>query len=114
MRSRLALMAILALGILMSGSGATLAISGAAGDNDASVAQYAKPNEDNEKGGNNLAGAQQGGGESEQPDQVAVTDDAGGSLPFTGFLAIPLLLGGVALTATGFVLRRQASEDDSA
>ena len=40
--------------------------------------------------------------------------DSGSSLPFTGFLAIPLLLGGVALAGTGFVLRRRASEHDSA
>ena len=108
-------MAILAIGILMSMSGAGLAISGVAGDNDASVAQYAAPQTENEGGGNNLAGAEQGGGGgSEEPDQVAATDDSGGSLPFTGLLAIPLLLGGVALTTTGFVLRRQASENDSA
>lgn len=113
MRSRLALMAVLALGILMSGSGATLAITGAAGDDDASVAQYGT-NENGNENEDNLAGAQQGGGDSNEPEQVAATGDSGSSLPFTGFLAIPLLLGGVALTGTGFVLRRKASEHDSA
>lgn len=113
MRSRLALMAVLALGILMSGSGATLAITGAAGDDDASVAQYGT-NENGNENESNLAGTQQGGGDSNEPEQVAATGDSAGSLPFTGFLAIPLLIGGVALTGTGFVLRRQASKRDSA
>jgi hypothetical protein len=33
-----------------------------------------------------------------------------GSLPFTGFVAIPLLVGGVALAGTGAVLRRRTRE----
>ena len=42
------------------------------------------------------AGAQGTGGEEQ--------------LPFTGFAAIPILLGGVALLTTGLVLRRRAGE----
>ena len=32
-------------------------------------------------------------------------------LPFTGFAAIPILLGGVALLASGLVLRRRTADD---
>ncbi|HEV2774411.1 MAG TPA: hypothetical protein VGV90_02360, partial [Solirubrobacteraceae bacterium] len=36
---------------------------------------------------------------------------AGGSdLPFTGFAAIPMLLGGIALLATGLVVRRRTPD----
>jgi hypothetical protein len=107
MKSRLALTAILVLGVMMSGTGATIAITGASDDGSAGVAQYGQSQEE---GGGNLAGAQQGGGEETQPaEQVAAQGDSG-SLPFTGFLAIPLLVGGVALVGTGAALRRRARE----
>ena len=107
MKSRLALTAILVLGVMMSGTGATIAITGASDDGSAGVAQYGQ---NQEEGGGNLAGAQQGGGDDTQPaEQVAAQGDSG-SLPFTGFVAIPLLLGGVALVGTGAVLRRRVRE----
>ena len=34
----------------------------------------------------------------------------GNSLPFTGYLAIPVLLGGVALAGTGLVLRKKSKD----
>jgi hypothetical protein len=43
---------------------------------------------------------------------AAGTGSTGGNdLPFTGYLAIPVLLGGVALLASGLVLRRRSAGD---
>ena len=36
---------------------------------------------------------------------------SGNELPFTGFAAIPILLGGVALLSMGLVLRRRTRTD---
>ena len=36
----------------------------------------------------------------------------GNELPFTGFAAIPILLGGVALLSVGLVLRRRTRTDN--
>lgn len=106
MKSRLALTMILVLGVMMSGTGATIAITGASDNGSAGVAQYG-----DQEGNDNLAGAQQGGGgdDTQPTEQVAAQGDSG-SLPFTGFLAIPLLLGGVALVGTGAVLRNRARD----
>lgn len=108
MKSRLALTAILVLGVMMSGTGATIAITGASDDGSAGVAQYGQSQEE---GAGNLAGAEQGGGgdDTQPAEQVAAQGDSG-SLPFTGFVAIPLLIGGVALVGTGAVLRRRTRE----
>lgn len=110
MKSRLALTAILVLGLMMTGTGATIAITGASDSSNAGVAQYGNGNNGNE--GGNLAGEEQGGGgENTQPaEQVAATGGSG-SLPFTGFVAIPLLVGGAALAGTGAVMRRRTRED---
>lgn len=120
MKSRLALSALLSLGILMSGAGATLAISGSSDSGNAGVAQY-DDNQGAALGDNNAGGgpSNRGVGPAEQggtapttaSEQVSVQGDDG-SLPFTGFLAIPLLIGGVALTGTGAVLRRRLARDD--
>jgi hypothetical protein len=113
MKSRLALTMILVLGVMMSGTGATIAISGASDTGSAGVAQYGDDNGDDngdEQGAENLAGQDQGAGGDTQPaEQVAAQGDSG-SLPFTGFVAIPLLIGGVALIGTGAVLRRRTRE----
>jgi hypothetical protein len=104
MKSRLALTMILVLGVMMSGTGATIAITGASSDESAAVAQYG----DGAQGDGNLAGQDQGGdGDDTQPAQQVAAQGDSGSLPFTGFLAIPLLVGGVALAGTGAVLRRR-------
>ena len=120
MRSRLALTMILVLGVMMSGTGATIAVTGASDNGSAGVAQYGF-SEDEENGGQNLAGqgqggggpagANQGGGDGgvQPAAQVAAQGDSG-SLPFTGFVAIPLLVAGVALMFTGAVLRRRTRE----
>jgi hypothetical protein len=169
MKSRFAMMAMLVVGLLMSGTGATLAVSG--GTNDASVAQYDEipcdRNGDGVVDGNeDLNGSAPGCDDSgvlpatakgtptcdENGDGVispseAAKNDCGGvkgetdkspqaksdaapatsreqgaqpsrqvaagggsdELPFTGFAAIPILVGGIALTGGGLVLRRRTA-----
>jgi hypothetical protein len=112
MKSRLALTVVLVLGLMMTGTGATIAITGASDDGNAGVAQYSEGTE--QGGGNNLAGKEQGGGspeEATQPAQQVAAQGGSGSLPFTGFVAIPLLVGGAALAGTGAVLRRRTREE---
>ena len=114
LRSRLALLLVLVLGFAFSGTGVGLAISGIASDDSTtSEAQYGTgtgiP-------GNTVLGEQdirpaQGGQEKtapalQLPRQFAARADQGGSLPFTGFAAIPVLLLGVGLLTTGFVMHR--------
>ena len=108
MKSRLALTLVLALGVMMSGTGATIAITGASDNQSAATAQYGDE-EGTQQGGGDLAGQEQGGGNAQPTEQVAAQGGSG-SLPFTGFVAIPLLVGGVALAGTGAVLRRRIRE----
>jgi hypothetical protein len=117
MKSRLALTLMIVLGLMMSTTGAGLAISGSSDSGSAAKAQYGKDDDDNGK--DNLAGAIQdgngGGGVDTAPQatqQVAATttDDGGGSLPFTGFFTIPLIVGGVALLSGGALLRWRARD----
>lgn len=129
MKSRMAILATLVVGMLLSTTGASLAISGFASSNDkASVAQYGPGSGEEgeggqgvlgeeETGGGGTKGVQEKGGGGVQPARQveAGTQATGGeSLPFTGFAAIPILLGGVALLTAGLVLRRRSSGDDAA
>lgn len=114
MKSRLAVTFVLALGLLMSGTGATLAVSGLSGSGSAGTAQYPQvgPQQDD-----TVLGTQD---ESQPPAdvapvqetrQVSAADDS--TLPFTGFLAIPVLIGGVGLLGAGIAMRRRVGSDDS-
>ena len=130
MRSRIAVTAILALGILMSGAGATLAVDSLTGS--AATHEYGRPHQAGQQGGQSLGGVGGAGeGSGNQPlsgvagqEEGSGTDGTGdvqaarqasgeggdGSLPFTGFAAIPVLLSGLALLVAGFVLRRRARD----
>ena len=129
MKSRLALTLMIALGLTMGTTGATLAITGSSGSGSAAEGQYDRvlPNEDNDQSndqgndegndaaptGDTLGDTGEGTSPAVQTSpaeqvEVASSGDDGGSLPFTGFVAIPLLIGGVALIGTGAVLRRKA------
>lgn len=149
MKSRLAMMAMLVSGLLLSGTGATLAVSNPA--DSAATIQYAPvqtvpptpatpapvqpvpatpatpapaqnvlpeqtsggapeaatkpaPESGTAPADSQPATKEQGAAPSEQ---VAATGAP--ILPFTGFAAIPILLGGIALMAGGFVMRRRTS-----
>lgn len=116
MKSRVALTLVLALGVFMSGTGATLAVSGLAGNGSASSAQYPAPN--GHKLHSNTLGVQEssGNGPSTPASQTVrqVADTSGGSLPFTGFLAIPVLIVGVGLLGAGVLMRLRLRSDKDA
>ena len=161
MKSRLAILATLVFGMVLSTTGAGLAISGLSGSGDAGVAQYGPPTPTptpptppatppatpptqpaapapapNAVLGETESGqpAEEAPAESapetaatpsEQPAETAPAQtqaaqparqvEAGSNeLPFTGFAAIPILLGGIALLATGLVMRRRSHDEDDA
>jgi hypothetical protein len=123
MKSRLVILTMLVLGMLLSTTGAGLAVTGLSGDN-ASIAQYSTPT----GGGGGVLGDQDtgsgvkpdstnGGGGTQpengggvQPSRQVEAGANNSTLPFTGFAAIPVLLGGVALLSAGLVLRRRAGD----
>ena len=140
MRSRITILLMLVFGFAFSGAGATLAISGSGGD--ATVSQQGTygttqtpptlvppagvppaggvegESEESDEGGGGVAPA---GSDQPAPRDVApevqVTrqasaDTTAGELPFTGFAAIPILLIGVFLLASGLVLGRRARSID--
>ena len=130
MKSRLAIVAMVAFGMVFSTAGAGLAVSGISASDNASVAQYGTPTPTPtptvtpDSGGvlpaeetNNApapADATPAGGvspaEQTQPTrQVAAA--TGSQLPFTGFAAIPVMLGGIALLTGGLVLRRRTRSE---
>ena len=137
MRSRLAIIAMLVFGMVLSTGGGALAVSGFTSQQDnAAQGQYGGGTKGEEKGGtkgeekgggvlgeeeSGGGGPEQsnGGGGEEQASQPARQVEAGAQgsggeeLPFTGFAAIPILLGGVALLTTGLVLRRKSGDAPS-
>lgn len=124
MKSRFAILGMLVAGMVFSTAGAGLALQGQSGDN-AAISQYATPTPTPPAEGGVLPAEE----ENAPPSENAPTTDSGGSLPaeesqpatqeqrqqaaaaqtsqlpFTGFAAIPVLLGGLALLAGGLVLR---------
>jgi hypothetical protein len=117
MKSRLAILAMVAFGMLFSTAGAGLAVSGITSNSDnASVAQYGTPTPTpttTPEGGvlpaeetNNAPSGGVSPAEETQPtrQEEATTTS---QLPFTGFAAIPVMLGGIALLTGGLVLRRR-------
>ena len=122
MRSRLAILLMLVLGLTFSTTGAGLAISGFAdGDGQAAATQY----DNDDDGGGVLPDSDEGdNGGGVTPDSDTPSDEAdvqparqfesagtGGSLPFTGFAAIPVLLLGLGLLSAGLIVRRTSRDD---
>ena len=124
MKSRLAILSMLVTGMLLSTAGAGIAVTGVV-HHDAATAQY-QPNtpsgdvlgEDNSNSpGGGVAGEQSGNspsgtaGSGVQPARQVEAGAGSSTLPFTGFLAIPVLLGGIALLTAGLVLRKRAGDE---
>jgi len=107
MKPRIAVALVLAMGLLTSGTGATLAVISESGS--AAKVQYPdlKPKETVKPG---VLGSEPGGAGEVQEEQQ-VSNSGGSELPFTGFLAIPLLVVGVAFLVTGGALRSRAKSD---
>lgn len=126
MRSRIAILGMLVAGMVLSTGGAGLAVSGFASQSqNAAQSQYATVTPTptgtpgNEVLGEEESGGPAAGGKKNTPEAVqparqvesGAQGTGGEQLPFTGFAAIPILLGGVALLATGLVLRRRTADD---
>lgn len=112
MKPRIAVVFVLSLGLLMSGSGATLAVISDSGS--AGRVQYPDLNETEgkEEVTRSIGGGDTGATPSVQEERQ-VASSGGGELPFTGFLAIPLLIAGVMLLVAGGVMRmRTGSSTD--
>jgi len=107
MKPRIAVALVLAMGLLTSGTGATLAVISESGS--AAQVQYPdlKPKESVNPG---VLGSDPGGGAQVQEEQQ-VANSGGSELPFTGFLAIPLLVVGAGFLVTGGALRSRARGD---
>ena len=118
MRSRFAILLMLVVGMLFGATGAGLAVQGFTDSgNDASIAQYPDDEEDGGVLGEEAESDAEGAGEEAEQAagdeaQVAQQVEAGDSLPFTGFAAIPVLLVGIALVGAGMVLRRRTPQDN--
>ena len=128
MRSRLAIIAMLVFGMVLSTGGGALAVSGFTSQQDnAAKGQYGGGNVGGQDEGGDVLGEDESGnpdennggpaGGEEQASQPARQVEAGAQgsggeeLPFTGFAAIPILLGGVALLTSGLVLRKRAADE---
>ena len=108
MKPRIAVALVLALGLLTSGTGATRAVISESGS--AAEGQYPelKPKDSIDPG---VLGSEPGTGGSAIREEQQVASSGGSELPFTGFLAIPLLVVGVVFLVTGGVIRSRSSGD---
>ena len=126
MRSRLAILAMLVFGGLLSTGGGALAVSGfTSQQGNAAQGQYGGvQGEEDDQGDQGVLGEDEAGGGPVEEDsggptqptrqvEAGAQDTGGDELPFTGFAAIPILLGGVALLTGGLVLRRRTGDDAS-
>lgn len=123
LKTRTSILAVLVSGIVFSGGGVALGVSGLAGSDSAGNSQYQVAVGGVEKTntpGPIVAGAtatRPAAGEqgATSPVQVAQPTaqqslDSNGSLPFTGYAAIPVLLFGLALLGAGLVMRRRSMD----
>ena len=110
MRSRLAITSILVVGVLMSGAGAGLAISGSSGNGSAGVAQYETDTTDVQTVLPTTETNIPTQTKAQETRQVSSNDSD--QLPFTGYAAIPVLLAGLGLLSIGVVMRRRTRSQE--
>jgi hypothetical protein len=114
MKPRLAILSMLAAGLLLMGTGTGLGLSGISSSENASVAQYPTTTTPTtggvggQQGGGGVGALDDRGGAAGEARQVAATGD-GDSLPFTGFAAIPIIVAGLGLLVGGLVVRRRTT-----
>jgi hypothetical protein len=135
MKSRLVILSMLVLGMLLSTAGAGLAVSGFSASGNAAEAQYpdtvtppppetvkppaaVKPPDsvdvlgDEDQSQDVLPEEDQGGSPpSARVEPARQLESGAATLPFTGFAAIPILIGGIALLTVGLVLRRRTGDE---
>ena len=107
MRSRLVITTMLVIGVLMSGAGAGLAVSGVSGAGSAGNAQYTTTTQVVNPNTQSNNRTDPNSSSSGNPTQVTRQLESDNDLPFTGYLAIPVLLAGVGLLGAGLVMRRR-------
>jgi hypothetical protein len=112
MKPRIAVAFVLAIGLLTSGTGATLAVISESGS--AAQVQYPDLKPKDSVKPDVLGSDQPAANGSSIQEENQVASSGGGELPFTGFLAIPLLIVGVLFLVGGGVMRSRTSRDQSA
>ncbi len=112
MKSRLAILAMLVLGFVFSTAGVGLAVGGLSGSHSAAVSQYPTVTPFSTPPGKVLGEEENNNGQTTglQPERQE-ENGSSGQLPFTGFAAIPILLGGIALLSGGLILRWRARQE---
>jgi len=110
MKPRIAVAFVLALGLLTSGTGATLAVISESG----SAAQVQYPDLEPKRSIEpDVLGNEDPKGTPAVQEEQQVASSGGGELPFTGFLAIPLLVVGVLFLVGGGMMRARTGRDQS-
>ena len=117
MRSRLALICVLSVGVLFSGAGATLALTG---DLSAAQSTYQPTNPTPQVLGQNQTGQTPSTQETLPSTQTTpsvqttkqVAASANETLPFTGFAAITILGIGLLMIIAGAVLTRRSRDSE--
>lgn len=127
--SRLAIVATLATGGLLTGGGGALALSGVVLSGNAATAQYAPsppgstigpghattPPKGRGHGGTHGIGPAQGAGPGEVPgaEEIEQLTTPSAELPFTGYALFPLMAIGVALIGVGLIGHRRTRRNES-
>jgi hypothetical protein len=96
-RSRAAVSALLLIGLALSGSSAGLALSGLSGTDTSLSLNHGVKDQ------------RQDAGAMKESHQSGVVGEDRGKLPFAGWAALPPMAAGLALLASGIILRRRWS-----
>jgi hypothetical protein len=104
MKLRLAVTLVLALGMFFTGAGAALGVVEVA-QNTALEEQY-PPNDSKGPRKETISSTSSAPGDAKSSDQENAASDPE-ELAFTGFLAVPVLVGGIALLGGGLAMRRR-------